>query len=238
MSTNFREKISHALLIFQEKYDFKSLENIKEVNEEFKEEEKVNEGQDKKQGEKEEKREDYEECYDDDFFLEEDILLAKKLQEETKIRDYLSFESDTISENSFFNRIKIKLEEQSPLNLQQSADQLNSSENVEDVKRRQSQSERPELNVIHCKATIIDPFCQLSESVIQMPATPYSSFSLYRFWLKGSNESFSTDCTCDLRQNKTNSQKSGFLASFQFQYICPQIKLEPQSGILKAGEVR
>lgn len=87
---------------------------------------------------------------------------------------------------------------------------------------------RKKMQVIVCTAVVFNPNCQLSSTVIQLPATPLSSFSLTRFWLRGlsSNNADNEFKTCDE------------FSVFEFKSESPLIELEPINGCVARGEVR
>ena len=92
-------------------------------------------------------------------------------------------------------------------------------------------------NVITCESYIIDPYCELSSTVIQLPATPCSSFSLTKFYLNGTNLSNASTCYCGWTDKLQEKDNSNFKFWFEFCYDCPDIKIEPRSGCLEYGKV-
>lgn len=92
------------------------------------------------------------------------------------------------------------------------------------------------INSIQCTAFVIDPYCELSSTIIQLPATPCTSFSITKFQIIGANFSTATKCYCGFsdKNRKSFSNKS---LQFEFQYDFPQIRIEPRSGYFKIGEV-
>ena len=232
---------------------FDKEKNLLEEQEEEEVEEEEGEGEDDVCGE----FEDYGDCYDV-VSLQEDKKKEKKFEKEIKIRNYLKMDGgeNNISEHSFLKRINLCKNNDNNDNNDGGKDSVLQQQNVtksglssitEHEGREEEEAEDGEedvystntghgkINIINCEAIIYEPNCQLSASVIQLPSTPCSSFSLYRFFINGFNNCFSTCCLYKKLKNEKNKNK--FEASFEFNCYCPQIKFEPQSGYFKMGEV-
>ncbi|KAK6639285.1 hypothetical protein RUM43_007557 [Polyplax serrata] len=180
------------------------------------------------QGEGEEDSEEY----GDDSCSEEEKAIQRKFYEESRIRNILRLDAENISDHSFFKRLNLQEVIEEPGNASIETNKNGQSLTGEDDGDGKA-IRRPDMNVIECHAVVNEPYCQLSDTVIQLPSTPCSSFSLFRFRLKGSNECVSSSCTCQTRKKS----KQAFDAAFEFKYDCPQIKLEPQSGFFNSGDV-
>ncbi|KAL0269328.1 UNVERIFIED_CONTAM: hypothetical protein PYX00_007106 [Menopon gallinae] len=91
---------------------------------------------------------------------------------------------------------------------------------------------RKKMQIIMCKATVYKPHCQLSSTVIQLPATPISSFSLTRLWLNGLISNNFNNPYCE------NNEEGGMdeLALFEFRTTSPIIEIEPTSGCIARGQ--
>lgn len=185
-------------------------------------------------GWEEEVLEEYEDIKD----ITSDTWLVEKLKKKREeIREYLKRDSADLSKN-FFKKPELESKDASKCELT-----VNSKLEVEiDEQMMTYESTSIEKRVIKFRAFVCDPFCELSDTVIQLPATPYTSFSLTRFRLLGQNRATVPNYYCDLvdslLEKRTDTCGKGpFEAWFEFQYLCPHIKLEPQSGYFKEGEV-
>lgn len=195
--------------------------------------------------------EEFEECEGESSSLEGEQISMKLWQKENKIRAFLIQETGSLSEDSFFKRMNLQSRNSTnnrvaPIDFPRESretpiknedDQISPIYTYEDDFSEASLSIRPEMNIIYCHAVVTEPKCQISESLIQLPATPCSSFSLYRFRLLGVNETSGCNCNVHIKKPSTTQEKPEFEATFEFQYFCPSIKFEPRRGFLKAGEV-
>lgn len=164
-------------------------------------------------------------------YTDKNETVQESTAKEQIIRDYLKI--DEISEYSFFNRV---MKSNHSMHLENDiAGETVENEVTGEYEQLSISSfdSRKNRNVITCESYIIDPYCELSSSIIRLPATPCTSFSLTKFYLNGTNLSTASKCYCGLK----DQEKKFLNFKFEFQHDCPEIKIEPQSGCLEYGKV-
>lgn len=119
--------------------------------------------------------------------------------------------------------------------------------------------ERKQKNLIEVYAYIIDNFCELSEQIIQFPATPCGSYSMVKIkkkslftnklilkkifffnlifkvsvHLRGFNLASYPYCTCGI----IKEQRKKFRGCYEFTSSSDRMVIVPQSGILQNDEI-
>ncbi|KOC68528.1 hypothetical protein WH47_06319 [Habropoda laboriosa] len=93
--------------------------------------------------------------------------------------------------------------------------------------------ERKEKNTIDLSVYIVDTFCELSEQIIEFPATPCGSYSVASVHLRGFNMASYPNCTCGI----VKSQQKEFTARYEFKTSSDRIKIVPQCGTLQSSEL-
>ncbi|XP_024941381.1 cilia- and flagella-associated protein 74 [Cephus cinctus] len=87
-------------------------------------------------------------------------------------------------------------------------------------------------NITEIFAFIVDPLCQLSEQIIEFPATPCDSYSLTSVNLMGFNSASYPHCTCGFIEDQIKE----FEAWYEFKCSSPRVRMSPRYGHLKNGE--
>ncbi|XP_031772816.1 uncharacterized protein LOC105735695 [Apis florea] len=93
--------------------------------------------------------------------------------------------------------------------------------------------ERKQKNLIEVYAYIIDTFCELSEQIIQFPATPCGSYSMVSVHLRGFNLASYPYCTCGI----IKEQRKKFTGCYEFTSSSNRMDIIPQSGVLQNDEI-
>ncbi|XP_076390598.1 cilia- and flagella-associated protein 74 [Megachile rotundata] len=91
---------------------------------------------------------------------------------------------------------------------------------------------RKKKNVMDVRVYIVDTFCELSEQIIEFPATPCGSFSMVSIHLRGFNVSSYPHCTCGIVKNQVKE----FTARFKFKSSSDQMEVVPPHGVLYSNQ--
>ncbi|XP_031364174.1 uncharacterized protein LOC116184991 [Apis dorsata] len=104
---------------------------------------------------------------------------------------------------------------------------------LDDTMEMYDLDERKQKNLIEVYAYIIDTFCELSEQIIQFPATPCGSYSMVSVHLRGFNLASYPYCTCGI----IKEQRKKFTGCYEFTSSSNRMTIMPHSGILQNDEI-
>ncbi|XP_076765106.1 cilia- and flagella-associated protein 74-like [Xylocopa sonorina] len=166
----------------------------------------------------------------------------KKRMELKKLKDYLNAQSTNRRRNyttcGFPSVMSVNLKT-AEFKRQMNDREENDSENVtynDDSVAKENKLDycdrKNGRNVTKVNACIVDTLCELSEQIIELPATPCGSFAMASIHLKGINMASYPHCTCGI----VKYQNKEFTAGFEFQSSSDTVNIVPQSGTLNNNE--